>query len=370
MHSFSLKMKKSLLLILLFFPLIFTSFSAIASDLPSLPGTLLVGIKESPPFAVKNDDGSWEGISIKLWESIADQLNISYSYKELPLDDILSGLKERSLDVGFSALTITAEREKNFDFTHPFYTTGLGIAVKKNEKQGLAEFLNRFFSYNFLKAVSTLILLVGVMGFLLWFFEKDANAEQFGGSPSNGLGSAFWWSAVTMTTVGYGDKAPKTLGGRIVATVWMFIAIIVISSFTAAITSSLTLTGIKPLVRGPEDLARVRVGTITSTTSSEYLDEKHISYQEYNSVLDGLKNVSEGNIDAVVYDAPLLRYLVKNNFDSDLFVLNAVFHKQHYGIAVPTGSPLREKMNQIILKQIVEPQWQDILFHYLGATQS
>ena len=40
--------------------------------------------------------------------------------------------------------------------------------------------------------------------------------------------SAFWWAAVTMTTVGYGDKTPVTTGGRIVGLVWMFTSVIVI----------------------------------------------------------------------------------------------------------------------------------------------
>ena len=77
-----------------------------------------------------------------------------------------------------------------------------------------------------------------------------------------------------MTTVGYGDKSPKTLGGRIVATVWMFMAVIVISGFTAAITSSLTISNMQSLVAGPEDLPRVKVGTISSSTSSRYLDDR------------------------------------------------------------------------------------------------
>lgn len=87
---------------------------------------------------MKRADGHWQGISVKLWESIAEELSLSYEYQELPLQGILDGLSDKSLDVGFSALTITAEREKLFDFTHPFYTTGLGIAAKQGEKSWAA----------------------------------------------------------------------------------------------------------------------------------------------------------------------------------------------------------------------------------------
>lgn len=335
---------------------------------PAVPQSpLLVGIKESPPFAMKDSEGNWEGISITLWESIAEELNLDFQYRELPLQEILDRLSTGGLDVGFSALTITAEREKKIDFTHPFYTTGLGIAVKKGGKQGTLHFLKGFFSLNFLKAILSLAVLLGAIGLLLWFFEKDANREQFGGDAASGIGAAFWWAAVTMTTVGYGDKAPRTAAGRIVAIFWMFAAIIVISGFTAAITSSLTLSNMKPLIKGPEDLPHVRTGTIFPSTSADYLDEKHLSYRRFTSPADGIRALADGEIDAFVYDAPLLRYLIKKDHEEELEVLKNIFRTQQYGIGLPTGSRLREPVNHILLKKIDEPGWRDLLFSYFGA---
>jgi len=355
---------KSILMLCYF--LIFFCSSVMAGETQNPVAKLIVGIKETPPFSMKGVDGQWQGISIQLWESIAAELGLSYEYRELPLQGILDGLSDKTLDVGFSALTITAQREKLFDFTHPFYTTGLGIVTKKGENEGLVVFVKRFLSLNFLKAVFSLAFLVGAVGLLIWLLEKDKNREQFGDTPAKGLGAAFWWSAVTMTTVGYGDKAPKTLGGRIVATIWMFMAVIVISSFTAAITSSLTISNLQSLVKGPEDLPRVRVGTIASSTSSRYLDERRINYQTFTSANEGLRAVSTGAIDALVYDAPSLRYLVKNEYDSELTVLKNIFQTQQYGLGVPSGSPLREQINRVLLTKLDEQQWHDLLFFYLG----
>jgi ABC-type amino acid transport substrate-binding protein len=355
---------KSILLLCCFF--IFFCSSVMAGKTPNPSAKLIVGIKETPPFSMKGADGHWQGISVKLWESIAEELGLSYEYQELPLQGILDGLSDKSLDVGFSALTITAEREKLFDFTHPFYTTGLGIAAKKGGNEGLFAFVKRFLSLNFLQAVFSLAVLIGAFGLLVWMLEKDKNREQFGGTAAKGIGAAFWWSAVTMTTVGYGDKAPKTLGGRIVATIWMFMAVIVISSFTAAITSSLTISNLQSLVKGPEDLPRVRVGTIASSTSSRYLDERRISCQQFTSANEGLRAMAAGDIDALVYDAPTLRYLVKNEYDGELTVLKNIFQTQQYGIGVSSGSPLREQINRVLLKKLDEQQWHDLLFFYLG----
>lgn len=337
-----------------------------AGETGNTAGKLIVGIKETPPFSMKDAEGQWQGISIKLWESIAAELGLSYEYRELPLQGILDGLSDKTLDVGLSALTITAEREKLYDFTHPFYTTGLGIAAKMGENEGLVAFVKRFLSLNFLKAAFSLALLVGTFGLLVWMLEKDNNEEQFGGTPAKGIGAAFWWSAVTMTTVGYGDKAPKTMGGRIVATIWMFMAIIVISGFTASITSSLTISNLQSMVKGPEDLPRVRVGTVTSSTSSRYLDEMRISCRQFTSAEEGLRAVASGDIDAFVYDAPTLRYLVKNDYDRELTVLKNIFQTQQYGLGVPSGSPLREQINLVLLTKLDEQAWHDLLFYYLG----
>jgi polar amino acid transport system substrate-binding protein len=238
--------------------------------------TLIVGTKEAPPFAMKTD-GTWTGISIDLWHQIADELGLKFEFRESDLQGLLDGVAKGSFDLAVAALTITSEREKRFDFSHPFYTTGLGIAVAAKTRNPWLAVLKRFVSPSFLKVVAALSFLLLLVGFLIWWVERKKNQQQFGGSPAEGIGSGFWWSAVTMTTVGYGDKAPITIAGRIVALVWMFAAIIIISSFTAAITSSLTITQLQSPVRGPEDLPKVRVGTVSGTTSASYLQENDIS---------------------------------------------------------------------------------------------
>ena len=327
---------------------------------------LIVGTKESPPFSMKSGSGEWEGISIELWRQIAGELNISFDFQELDLKGLLDGVGNGSLDAAVAALTITSDREKILDFTHPFYTTGLGIAVVTKKGSPWFSVMKRFLSMAFLKVAAALTLLLFGVGFLVWWFEKKKNPQQFGGGPSKGIGSGFWWSAVTMTTVGYGDKAPTTVGGRAVALVWMFAAIIIISSFTAAITSSLTVTQLVSPVNGPQDLPNVRVGAILNTTSASYLQDNHIIFQNYKSTIEGLKAIREDKIDAFVYDAPILRYLVHKDFQGELEILPGTFVRQDYGIALRAGSPLREPINRLLLKKITEPAWQDLLHRYMG----
>lgn len=190
--------------------------------------------------------------------------------------------------------------------------------------------------------------------------------EHFGGKTLEGIGSGFWWSAVTMTTAGHGDKAPRTLGGRIVGLVWMFAAIIIISSFTGAITSALTVSQLGSPIHGPGDLPDVRVAGVTSSTAELYLKRQHITYQNYPDAAGALKALADGEVDAVVYDAPILQYLAKENYPGRITVLPRKFVRQDYAIAVPQGSPLREQLDRVLEGEIRSPRWQELIYSYLG----
>ncbi len=116
----------------------------------------------------------------------------------------------------------------------------------------------------------TWLALSGVLlaaGFGVWFFERNRNPDQFCGKSLQGLGNGFWWSAVTMTTVGYGDRAPITLGGRFIALVWMFTSSILISGFTATLASSLTVQSMGDSIKSPADLPRYRIAALKGSTS-------------------------------------------------------------------------------------------------------
>ena len=72
-----------------------------------------------------------------------------------------------------------------------------------------------------LAVVIALLILGGTLG--LVFFEGRS------------LPDALWWSVVTLTTVGFGDISPVSLGGRLIGVVLMFFGIGVLGMFTATI---------------------------------------------------------------------------------------------------------------------------------------
>jgi ABC-type amino acid transport substrate-binding protein len=333
---------------------------------------LIIGTKEAPPFSMKAPDGTWQGISIDLWQNVAQELELEYEIREYDLQGLLDAVKTGEVDAGVAALTITGEREELMDFTHPFYTTGFGIAIggSLEESSSWTHVLNRMASRGFLMRLGTLLLILLVVGILIWVVEARANPDQFGGGILKGIGSGFWWAGVTLTTVGYGDKAPKTFLGRFLGIAWMFIAIIYIGYAIAGMTSELTVNQLQSPIQGEDDLARAKVASLEGSTSEAYLQENRIVHTNFSTLQEGLKAVSEGQLDAMVYDAPLLRYIATTQMEGAVDVLPNTFTRQDYCIALPTGSPLREPINRMLLDDKIRALWRDILFEYLHQAPS
>ena len=202
-----------------------------------------------------------------------------------------------------------------------------------------------------------------VGGLSFYLTERDAN-EAIATIPD-----AMWWSIVTLTTVGYGDRIPQTIGGRIVAMVWMFSGIILISSFTATTSSVLTVSQLESEIDGPEDLAGVRVGTVAASTSATWCEDQRLYAELYESPQQALEALADGEVEAVVYDAPVLQYLTHGRHSRrahDLSVLPHVFARQNYAVGLRQGLPGREELNQNLLRRVESPWYRELNARYLG----
>ncbi len=355
-----------------FVALLMTAPGSLAQEPQAAPDRLVVATRAVPPFAMKNAEGGWEGISIDLvrdvvadWPGESAQ-GVALEFRELGLEEMLTAVEEGTVDLAVAAITVNYQREKRLDFSHPFYSSGLGIAVGEQNTAGWRSVLAPLLSPTFLKIVVALLAVLLTSGVLVYFFERKQNSADFGGGMRRGIVSGIWWAAVTMTTVGYGDKVPRSTGGRMVALVWMFAGLFIIASFTAAVTSALTVTELKSRVAGPGDLPRVRVGTVAAATSESYLRTRHIVATSYDDLNSALAALQTGRIDAVVYDEPMLRYAAHQNYSGSIRVLPATFERQDYAFALPANSALRERVNQVLLRRLEHPQWEDVLAGYLG----
>lgn len=352
--------------ILAFLSIVFLCSYSKAETIPEI-SKLVIGTKTAEPFVIRQADGSLSGMSIDMINNIMTDLDIQYEFKEFEtIEELVNATEDSTIDLSVAAISITAEREKKMDFTQPYYITTLGIAIKEDmEKDLFSQYLN-FFSTDFFWILIVLSVILLIFGIIFWLFERRSNPEQFGGSVFHGIGSGFWYSVVTMCTVGYGDKAPRTVGGRVIATLFMIKSLVIVSSFTAAMTTSLTVGSLGNEIRSKDDLYHVKVGTIKGSSSEEFLSSNGIKFIGFNDIESGFEDLRSGEIKAFVYDKPILSYYINNRDFRNIKLLNDSFRNQYYGIGLPRGSELRKELNVELLRYIRSESWSGINFRYLG----
>jgi polar amino acid transport system substrate-binding protein len=328
----------------------------------------VVATKAAPPFAMKQSDGQWGGISISLWKRIADKEHLRYRLVETQsVPELLDGVANGTFDAGVAAITVTAARAQDVDFTQPFYNTGLGIAVPINENPWVS--IGRaLLSFNFFQAVGALLFIAMTVGFLIWMLERH-KTEHFSGG-AKGLASSFWWSTIAMTQAGASQNAPATLPGRIVAMGWMIASVIAIAVFTAGITSTLTRRGLEGAVHGFNDLRSVRVGAVENSATTDYLNHQRLSFRSFPDIQSGLSALAQGQIDAFVHDKPLLTWMVHNDYSSLVRIVDTSFSSESYAIALPKNSAMRSTLDLAVLDQVESDWWQQKLFETLGTARS
>jgi ABC-type amino acid transport substrate-binding protein len=325
---------------------------------------LRIGTKESPPFAMKNADGSWTGISIELWKHLSDELNLDYELEELTLDKMLNKLEDGEVDAAVAAISVTSARHERVGFCHPHFSTGLGVAVSARGRSTTWTLLRRIVSGRLLRIIFSMVVIVVVCGLLFWLFERKLNTSMFGGKRRSGIGMGVWWSTIVL--LGHKGIVPVSIKGRILATFAMLASLIVLSILTGVITSVLTVQQLELGIARATDLYHVRVATVASSTSADYLRQRRIVFRGYETPRQAIEAVDDGQADAVVYDAALLKYLAGEEYLNRIDVLPVLFNVQEYAIALRPNSELRKTLNEELLRYRESDAWDELIYRFLG----
>jgi hypothetical protein len=216
---------------------------------------------------------------------------------------------------------------------------------------------------NFIKVLMILLLIIFLFGLAGWYFERKANPEHFR-IGSRGIWDGVWWSAVTLTTVGYGGKAPRTRWGKVAALVLMFGGLLFISGLTASIASNLTVNQLNDDPDGFTEFKERKVGSVKNTGTMLYLRSHFFKdLVEYNDVTAGLKALKTHEIRAFMYEEPILKYRIqKDSAFKDLTILPLKFDVQVYAFGLPKNKiGLEQIISQRILEIVETEEWQIVL---------
>src|SRR5207244_10738034 len=122
----------------------------------------------------------------------------------------------------------------------------------------------------------------------------------------HGIGKASWWAAATLAT--QAEEMPKSPLARVVAVLWMFVSVVFVAYFTAAVTSALTVQQLQGNIKGPDDLPGKKVATTKGSTSAAYLRDHGAQVTESAAIQDAYDALLKEEVDAVVFDSPVLLY--------------------------------------------------------------
>ncbi len=324
-------------------------------DAHSAPQTVVtkplrVGAAGSEPFVVQTAAGL-QGIAVEVWQALAAQASWPYQLQEFEnVPDALDALTAGKLDLVIGPVSITAERAQSMRFSQPYYASSLSI-LSSTEPPSLWHRIAPFFSGSFFVAVAVLLSILTVVGTLIWVAERRVPDAPFPRAPGRGIANGIWLAIVTMSTVGYGDIAPRTLLGRVVTGVWIIISVITATSLVAGIASTLTLTGLSSnVISSAEQLNGRRAAVIPHSPGQQLGEQYGAKLRSVESLAQAYSLLIKGEVDAIVFDRPQLRYLVREKHDTKFAVSTAEYMRQNYGFALPIGTTLLHPVNVNLLQ--------------------
>ena len=341
---------------------------ALAAE-PGLPEPLNVAVYNLPPYGAAEPDGEMSGISVDLWRQVAEDLQ--WEYKLVPvahMEDIMSGLQQGRFDAAIGAITITPEREARVDFSYPAHRSGVAVALPKETGP-----LTAVVSYSRVAAglgslLVGMLCLLFLLGTLMWLVERPGLAGKAARDDSVAtLRDGLYWAVVTTTTVGYGDKTPKTPLGRVVAVVWMLGSVVLVSMFSANMISRLTAERVENSgIQTDSDLTGKKIAAVAHSSGAEYLDRLHLEYEKYDNLAEALASLADGRSDAVVNSEGTLRYLVATRFADNIRVPRILLAPAYMGIALPEHSSLKRPIDRALIKITGSPGWRSVEERYFG----
>jgi ABC-type amino acid transport substrate-binding protein len=254
-----------------------------ASAQPNPPAPLRVAVYDVQPYGARSADGLFAGASVDLWRRVAEQLKWPYQLTLVAqMEDVLAGVQAGTYDVGIGAITITPDRLARVDFSYPTHRSGAAAVFAKRAgvESALYEYGAALAELGpLILAIVILLLLIGVA---MWWFERSRAATAEPHSSVTTWHEGIYWAVVTMTTVGYGDKTPKTAIGRALAVVWMVASLVMVSLLTTSLVARITVSQVESSgTTRTSDIAGKRLAAVTGSSGAEYLDDQRLTYQKF-----------------------------------------------------------------------------------------
>ncbi|RLM80364.1 glutamate receptor 2.7-like [Panicum miliaceum] len=299
------------------------------------------------------------GYCIEVFDAVMSKMPYPVSYEYVPIPDssdsydrFVSLLPEQKADIIVGDVTITASRMANVDFSMPFTDSGWSMVVAVRTETSTSMWI-------FLQPLTTSLWLASLAffcftGFVVWAIEHRINPE-FRGTPWQQFGLIFYFAFSTLV-FSHKEKLESNLS-RFVVIIWVFVVLILTSSYTASLTSMLTVQKLQPTVTDVRELQRS--GAYIGYQDGSFIKDslRKIGFDEARmrnfSTAEGYaealsKGPANGGVAAVFDEIPYLKLFLSQYCDGYAMV-GPVYKTDGFGFVFPLGSPLTPDVSRAVL---------------------
>lgn len=305
--------------------------------------TVKVGLYVSPPF-VMEDQGNYTGMAMELWEALARPLALESEYRMFPtVRSLVDATANGEVDVAVTNLSITQGRAQRIDFTQPWFDAGQRIMVNERQGAGFWQVIDGLQDFGFVRSYLWLGGLAIAATIVLTLLDRSYNPD-FPRRWRDGIAESFF--AVMSIVAGKPTGRKNLFGwmGRIWQGLWLIFGIAVLAFVTSSVTSVMTTLSLTNKINSLSDLPGKTVGASAGSVSESFARAAGFDLRTYPHVDEAVEALTDGDINAILGDAPVLEYYTHVHPEVRVDVVGGIFVPDKYGFALARHSPLTEPL--------------------------
>ncbi|XP_010098408.2 glutamate receptor 2.7 [Morus notabilis] len=300
------------------------------------------------------------GFCIEVFNAVIDQMPCAVPFDFIPFskpngesagsyNDMIYQVYLGNFDAVAADMTIIANRSLYVDFTLPYTDSGVTmiVPIKSMEMKNAWVFLKPW-TWELWVTTCCFFLFVG---FVVWLLEHRIN-NDFRGPPSHQVGTSFWFSFSTMVFA-HREQVVSNMA-RIVLIIWCFVVLVLTQSYTASLTSLLTVQQLRPTLTNVNELLKNKVnvgfpnGSFVLEMLREFVPLEPSQIKVYKSLQHLGELFENGDIEAAFDEIPYVKLFIAKHC-SNYAMVGPIYKTAGFGFAFPRGSPLVRDVSRAIL---------------------
>nr|GLL39510.1 glutamate receptor 2.8-like isoform X1 [Ipomoea trifida] len=303
------------------------------------------------------------GFYIDIFNSVMSALQYAVPYELVPFEkpdgssagtynDLVYQVFLQNFDAAAGDISITVNRSKYADFTLPFAEGGVfGIVpIGYEDVDNIWTFLKPLTKELWLTSIVFFVF----TGMAVWILEHRVSSA-FRGPPSQHVGMILYFPFSTLVFA-HRERIVSNFA-RLVVVVWMFVVLILNSTYTASLSSRLTVQRLKPAIKDANEL--IKNGDFVGCPEGSFIPDllKEKGFQEtkikkykypedfHNALSNGSNN---GGISAYFDGAPNIKIFLSKYCGK--YTIGPSYRTDGFAFVFPRGSPLVADVSRAVIE--------------------